>query len=643
MSQSRALVAFCPDWAVIAAGRRPSDEVAVVSANQVVATTPAARAAGARAGMRRREAQGRCPALEVLPGDLSSEAREWEPAVAAVEGFAPGVEVLQPGQLALGARGPSRYFGGDQALAVKVAAAVETIVTGLAGGAWAGCCKVGIADGLFAAGIAARQAPAGEPLVVPKGGSGGFLAPLPVRVLALPGLGGPAGLPGIDNLADLLVRLGLKTLGAFAELPPSAVLGRFGAEGLVAHRLASGLGERSVEGRLPPIEWTVAAELDPPADQMLAAAFVGKALADELHGRLNDDGLVCTRLAIEAETEQGTLLRRSWRHDGALSAAAIGERVRWQLEGWATQNNPASGAGKIVKLALVPEEVHPDDGRQLGFWGKDAGAAGRAARALARVQGLLGPEAALTAVLQGGRDYTEQVLLVPWGEPRVPLRLGVLPGSGGQPYVPGTNEGRRAGPAQQGRPEDGRAKDGRAKDGRAKDGRAKDGRAKDGPPPWPGRLPGLAPAIVHQPPLPAEVTDETGNPVSVGSRGTANARPARLKVGNGEPAVIGAWAGSGRSRNVGGMREGADGHVSRCALLMAGLISWPGRGAVGGLKPPMTKPSVVAMPWRRPNPGIRECRPKSACRRPLPEQPGASSTMATDMPVTAVPARTSSR
>ena len=78
----------------------------------------------------------------------------------------------------------------------------------------------------------------------------------------------------------------------------------------------------------------------------------------------------------------------------------------------------------MTRLALVPEEVRPDDGRQLGFWGNDAGSAARAARALARVQSLLGPEAALTAVLQGGRDYSEQVLFVPWGEPRVPLRAG---------------------------------------------------------------------------------------------------------------------------------------------------------------------------------------------------------------------------
>ena len=48
-------------------------------------------------------------------------------------------------------------------------------------------------------------------------------------------------------------------------------------------------------------------------------------------------------------------------------------------------------AGKIIKLTLIPEEVRPDDGRQLGFWGHDAAAGTRAARALARVQGLLGP------------------------------------------------------------------------------------------------------------------------------------------------------------------------------------------------------------------------------------------------------------
>ncbi len=78
--------------------------------------------------MRRREAQSRCPDLEVVPRDMAAEVRAWEPAVAAVETFAPGLEVLGPGRLALGARGPSRYFGGDEALAAKVDAVVEAVV-----------------------------------------------------------------------------------------------------------------------------------------------------------------------------------------------------------------------------------------------------------------------------------------------------------------------------------------------------------------------------------------------------------------------------------------------------------------------------------------------------------------------------------
>ncbi len=212
--------------------------------------------------MRRREAQGRCPDIEVVRRDMAVEARSWEPAVAAVEAFAPGVEVLGPGRLALGARGPSRYFGGDAALAVKVAVAVGAVVAemsrlqGGGAGSWDGCCRVGVADGLFAAALAAELAPAGQPLVVPRGGSAKFLAPLPVRVIAGAELSTLGELPSTADMAalvDLLVRLGIKTLGDFAALPAASVLGRFGTEGLLAHRLAGGRGAENYRAvYLPP-------------------------------------------------------------------------------------------------------------------------------------------------------------------------------------------------------------------------------------------------------------------------------------------------------------------------------------------------------------------------------------------------------
>ncbi len=519
-SRARALFAFCPDWPVLATGRPPSEEVAVVQANRVVAASPAARVAGVVVGMRRREAQSACPGLAVVARAPALEARAWEPAVAAVEEVAPGPEVLAPGQLALGTRGPSRYFGGDAALAARVAGLVEAALPE----AWRGCCRVGVADGLFTAGLAARSARPGGPLVVPGGGSAGFLAPMPVGALCTEDLQAVVGARPAElaELVSLLGRLGVRTMGDFAALPAPVVLARFGATGARAHRLAAGLASRPVTGREPPPDWSVDAELSPPAENVQSVVFVARVLAEQLHDRLAGSGLVCTRLAVVAGTEQGGTLRRSWRHDGALSASAIAERARWQLEGWALANQLSGvegegtggpGAGRVTRLALVPEEVRPD-GHQLGLWGADAGARDRAARAMARVQAVLGPAGVVTGVLQGGRDYLDQVRLVPWGEPREPLRPGGPVTASSEPAT--------------GAPRPARAT----------------GRAKDGPPPWPGRLPGLAPCVVHPVPVPVQLLGSQGEPVTVSSRGLLGPVPAYLVVGHrGRRQAVTAWAG----------------------------------------------------------------------------------------------------
>ena len=70
----------------------------------------------------------------------------------------------------------------------------------------------------------------------------------------------------------------------------------------------------------------------------------------------------------------------------------------------------------ITLLRLVPDDVVPAVGRQLGFWGGDPAAGDRAGRALARVQGMLGVDAVVTAVPVGGRTPAERVQWVPWGE-----------------------------------------------------------------------------------------------------------------------------------------------------------------------------------------------------------------------------------
>src|SRR3954470_22108577 len=473
---ARTLVLWCPDWPVVAAGFTAADPVAVLHANRVVACSAAAREDGVRRGLRKREAQGRCPALTVLEQDPVGEARAFEPAVAALEAFAPGIEIVRPGVCAVPTRGPSRYFGGDEALAAKVTGATEDVV--------GAPCRVGIAEGTFAAELAARSG-----TLVPRGSgrTRAFLAPFPVACLE-------RGDGRRRELVDLLVRLGVRTLGDLAALPPAAVLARFGPDGALAHRLARGLDERPLAARTPPPDLVVTTELDPPADRIDVAAFAARALAAELHGRVAALGLACTRIRIEAETEHGEHLARVWRHDGALAAGAMAERVRWQLDGWLASGGTTAG---ITLLRLAADEVAPDDGRQLGFWGGEAEADERASRALVRVQGMLGPDAVVTAVVGGGRDPAERITLVPWGEPRVPA----LP----------------AGPV-----------------------RSAVGAET---PPWPGRVPDPAPATVHRQPLAAELVDAAGAPVRVSGRGLVDDPPVALAVAGRRAVAVVAWAG----------------------------------------------------------------------------------------------------
>ena len=131
MEPPRTIAVWCPDWPVAAAcidnmaslpgaadAAGPAATiaelpVAVVTANRVVASSHAARSAGVLRGLRRREAQARCPELVVLARNEAAEARLFEPVVAALESIAPGVEITRPGLAAIGARGPTRYFGGE--------------------------------------------------------------------------------------------------------------------------------------------------------------------------------------------------------------------------------------------------------------------------------------------------------------------------------------------------------------------------------------------------------------------------------------------------------------------------------------------------------------------------------------------------
>ncbi len=139
---------WCPDWPVVAAGVAPTVPAAVLRANRVIARSPAAAMAGVRSGQRRREAQGCCPELVVLDHDPARDARQFEAVIRAVAELSPRLDVIEPGWLCLAARGPSRYYGGDVALAARLTAIVTGVLDSL--GLASAPVGVGVADGRVA-------------------------------------------------------------------------------------------------------------------------------------------------------------------------------------------------------------------------------------------------------------------------------------------------------------------------------------------------------------------------------------------------------------------------------------------------------------------------------------------------------------
>ena len=418
-------------------------------------------------------------------GDL--DAGDCEPAAAALEQFTPEAEALRPGLHAFKARGPSRYFGGEQALAGLVAqAAAEAAPSASKVG-------VGVADGLFAAGLAAQAAAASTAvMVVPPQQGQRFLAGLPLVCLADPVSPLHAGEDGAEVLLDVLWRLGMRTLGDLAELSEADMMGRFGWSGLLAHRLACGLDARALQAQPAPDGAVLEAEIDPPADRIETVAFMARALADDIVTQLARDGLDCVSIGIEAESDSGHTSNRRWRHALRFSAADIVDRVRWQLEGW--YRSPERPTGPVTLIRITPCVVAAADGLQLGMWGARSEADERAAKALARVQGLLGAEAVTVPRLSGGRRPADT------GR-RLPL------------------------------------------DAAAASPKKVRKKAKTADPPWPGRLPPPQPAVVLDRPEPIEVTDCGGDPVTVSGRGEASAPPQQLTDSTGRSRAVTAWAG----------------------------------------------------------------------------------------------------
>ncbi|RBP64669.1 protein ImuB [Brevibacterium sanguinis] len=432
----RTLVLTVPDWSAVAAAADldldPRTPVVVLHRGRVIAADAFARAAGVILGIGKRAAQLRCPEARVVAWDEEADNRHFSAGVGALEGLVARFTLLSPGTLTI-PLSSLRHGYPDEPSAVEALVSALVSATG-----WE--FFPGIADTVFAAVLAARQARRVEP-----GATRRFLAAQPIDTLEYAGA-------EYSELIDVFDHLGLRTLGDLAALDAQDVTSRFGELGRRAHGLAAGRGRTPLSDHVRSEQFAVARGLDAPTTRSDTLGFLTRQLAAELLATVRRHGLVCTQITIELRAVGGQSSVRTWRIDD-MNENTIADRLRWQAEGWlaAGPGGPRPGgkgststggtrpasteadydlpdAGPdpedfseegIIALSLAAAELTTAIGATKSLFDENTG---QVTHTLERLQGLFGPDAVLVPALQGGWDPAETNLWTPWQQTATPER-----------------------------------------------------------------------------------------------------------------------------------------------------------------------------------------------------------------------------
>jgi len=489
----RLAVLQCLDWSAVVAAKSSNKPCAVVHAQRVISRTPGAMRYGVQVGMRRRHAQALCPDIEIVAHQPNRDRNAFDAVVRKVNELVPLIEVSEPGLIVFAARGPSRYMGGDEMMASKIVEALKTLVASelLIG--------VGVADSRLAAHIAA-SASAGNsassnsnlfaPYVVEPDKTSEWLAPQSVRVLS--------EFANINReTVSLLERLGLNTLRDVCALSESVLAGRFGELGFELHRLARGDEQHQLVVVAPPPEHLCVEKFDQPvSDQQIVINSVQR-MASAFTEYFSVNGAVCVRIVIVFELENGKRFERLWYRQQGLTASAIVESAKWQLEASLTSKFASELASELasnglVRVQLIADEVRADTARQLKLWGGSTQTDETATQAIGRLSELLGSAAVQVFKWQGGRDLLDSYQLVSATHTQTI-------GSGDNTEQPAVSK-------------------------------------------WRGALPTPSPSVVYPEPVQAQINDQFGKLLSVSARHELSASPVTVIIGA-THYKVNSWAG----------------------------------------------------------------------------------------------------
>jgi DNA polymerase-4 len=232
-----------------------------------------ARRMGVTSAMPTSRARRLCPSGIYLPPDFDAYGRYSKEVREVFDSFSPVVEPLSLDEAFLDLRGATRMWPGPEALGEALRREVMR-ATGLV-------VSVGLAPNKFLAKLASRHAKPDGLLLIAPDAVIGFLHPLPVADLW--GVG--------ERTAELLERLGLRTIGDVAAVPAATLQRALGTMGGQLARLATGSDSRPVVADPP--RKSVGAEETFERD-LVSVAEIAQALlrlSDRVASRLRSAGI----------------------------------------------------------------------------------------------------------------------------------------------------------------------------------------------------------------------------------------------------------------------------------------------------------------------------------------------------------------
>ncbi len=195
----------------------------------VVATASyEARAFGLHSAMPLATAVRLCPQAIFIEGNYHHYAEVSKKFMAILADFSPFLEPMGLDEAYMDVTGFESLHGSIHQMALKIKQRVKDELGIIA--------SIGIASCKVAAKVASDESKPDGLIEVPPGEEAAFLAQLSIR--KLPGVG--------KKTEQVLIGLGIRTIGQLARMPPNALKSRFGVFGDMLHRHANGLNDSPV-------------------------------------------------------------------------------------------------------------------------------------------------------------------------------------------------------------------------------------------------------------------------------------------------------------------------------------------------------------------------------------------------------------